>query len=115
MIIEGILITIGVILAIWGLCELLHNLRLISIFKAKNVKLLSVVFLKPNRAVSQLNFAAEQKNWLGGDFAEYIIGVTDGIDGEELKECKHIAENRGIVLCDKQQLSRVADNLVFKL
>lgn len=115
MIIEGIFISFGVILAILGLCELLHTIHLASIFKKKEVKLLSVVFLKPERSVLQLKFATEQRRWLGSDFAEYVIGVTDDISDTELKECELFAKQNGVVLCNKELLSRVADNLVFKI
>lgn len=115
MIIEGIFISLGVILAILGLCELLHTIHLASIFKKKQVKLLSVVFLKPEHSVLQLKFATEQRRWLGSDFAEYVIGVTDGITDTELKVCELFAKENGIILCSKELLSRVADNLVFKI
>lgn len=115
MIIKGILITAGIFLAIWGLSELIHTLRLAAIFKKGRAKLLSVIFLKPESAVLQLMFAAEQKNWMGGDFAEYIIGVTDGLSDDELEECKAVAEKRGIILCKKSELIRVSENLTFKI
>lgn len=115
MIIEAILITAGMILAVFGLGELLHTLRLAFIFKKKEVKLLSVVFLRQGGAVSQLCFAAEQKNWLDGDFAEYVVAVTDGLSDDELAECREIAEQNGFVLCRKSELLRVAENLTFKI
>lgn len=115
MIIEAILIAAGVILAVFGLSELLHTVRLAFIFKKKEVKLLSVVFLKPESAVAQLCFAAEQRKWHGGDFAEYVVAVTDDITDEELIECKEIARKDGILLCQKSELLRVAENLTFKI
>ena len=115
MIIEAILIAIGVILAVFGLSELLHTVRLALTLKKKEVKLLSVIFLKSGDAVSQLCFAAEQRNWLGGDFAEYVVAVTDDITNGELTECKEFAEKSGFVLCRKSELLRVAENLTFKI
>jgi len=115
MIMEAILIAIGVILAVFGLSELLHTIRLAFIFKEKKSKLLSIVFLKPGSAMSQLCFAAEQHNWLGGDFADYVLAVTDNISDDELSECKELAQKRGLVLCRKAELLRVAENLTFKI
>ena len=111
MIIEGIFITLGVVFAICGLCELIHTIRLVTLGNSKNACMLSVAFLKPDSAVSQLSLAAEQRNWLGEDFARYIIGVTDAIGDEELSECRAVADEKGIILCDKEQLSRVASSL----
>ena len=115
MIVEAILISAGVILAVWGLSELLHTIRLATILRKKEVKLLSVVFLKPSSAILQLSFALEQKRWLGGDFAEYVVGVTDAIEGEELGVCKRFAKENGLILCQKSEFLRVADNLTFKI
>lgn len=115
MIIEGIFISLGFILAILGLCELLHTVHLATFYKKREVRLLSVIFLKPEQAVSQLMFAAEQKRWLGSDFAEYIIGVTDNLSEKELDDCKLLASKNAIILCSKDILSRVTENLVFKI
>lgn len=115
MIIEGIFISFGVILAILGLCELLHTIHLATFFRKRDVKLLSVIFLKPEQAMSQLQFAAEQKRWLGSDFAEYVVGVTDGLSDSEINGFKTFAEQNGIILCSKEMLSRVSENLVFKI
>ena len=115
MIIEAILITSGVILAVFGLGELLHTIRLAFICRKKEVKLLSVVFLRSGSAVAQLYFAAEQRNWLGGDFAEYVVAVIDDIDDDELAECREVASQKGFVLCKKSELLRISENLTFRI
>lgn len=115
MIIEGIFISLGVVLAILGLCELLHTIHLATFFKKREVRLLSVIFLKPEQSVSQLMFATEQQRWLGSDFAEYIVGITDDLSEEELNNCKLLASKNAIILCSKEMLSRVTENLVFKI
>jgi len=74
--------------------------------------MLCVVVLKPEAAVSQLRFAAEQQNWLGEDYAKYIIALTDGINSEELEDCKLLADDREIILCGTDELSRVIKNIV---
>lgn len=107
MIIEGILITLGIILAIGGLCESIHAIKLIGIMNSKKNPMVSLLVLKPKSAVLQLSFAAEQQNWLGEDFAKYVVALTDGIASDELEECKLVASDRGIILCKTCELSQV--------
>lgn len=111
MIIEVLLIIAGTVLAIGGLCEGMHAIRLFGIMNPKKNPMICVVPLKSEMSASQLNFAAEQQNWLGEDFAKYIIALTDGIEDKELECCKLAADDKGIILCSSNELSRIIKNL----
>ena len=104
MIIEGIFITLGIILAIGGLCESIHAIKLIGIMNSKRNPMVSLLVLKPKEWVFQLDFAAEQQNWLGEDFAKYVIAVTDSIEPEEIESCRQLANEKNIILCKTSEL-----------
>ncbi|MBR4073569.1 MAG: hypothetical protein IKK24_06470 [Clostridia bacterium] len=105
MIIKGIIIIIGFIFAIIGLCEFIHTVKLMFLASRKKCKTVSVVWLKSNSAVEQISFVSEQLCWLGGDFAEYVIAVTDEIDKDELDNCRSFAEGRSIIFCAESALT----------
>ena len=105
MIIKGILIVLTFVFAISGLCELIHSIRLLFLSSLKKKAVYSVVVLKPKEALNQVNFAAEQLNWLGDDYAQKVIAVTDSVTEAELDECRLAAEGKNILFCKLQELS----------
>ena len=106
MIIKGILIVFEFIFAILGLCELIHGIRLILFSSAKKNNVYSVVFLSPERAVGQIGFLSEQLCWLGSDFADYAIALTDLLDESELSDALSAAEGKNITFCKTEELTQ---------
>ncbi len=105
MIIKGILIVLTFVFAISGLCELIHSIRLLFLSPLKKKTVYSVVVLKPQEALSQVSFASEQLNWLGNDYAEKAIAITDAVSDTELEACHRAAEGKNIIFCKLKELS----------
>lgn len=107
--IESVLLVIGVLLAVSGLCEFIHTVRLLFILPKKCNKGINLLWLKKGKAISQLKFAYEQIRWYGNTYADHIIAVTSDLDQEELEECKKYTENSDIILCPSDVLSHIAE------
>ena len=82
--IKGILICVLLLLAVSGICDIIHSVRswLISSERPRNN--ISVLYLKEGTAFSQLKYIAEQYRWFGADFAEYYIAVTDELKHNDI-------------------------------
>ena len=104
MIIKTILTVIGFILAVIGLCELIHATRLTFLSPKIKKKSISVIWLKPDSAMEQIGFAAEQLCWQGNDYADYTLAVTDLLTEEELDGCRPTANGRNIIFCKASNL-----------
>lgn len=96
-----------VLLAVSGICELIHGLRLIIISPKRISAPISVIRLKSGEAAAQIRYAVEQRKWLGPQYAQHIVAVASGISEAELAECQEIAGNNGVIICTLQMLSDV--------
>lgn len=65
----------------------------------------SIVILKKNFAIKQLNFFWQKIKWHGNNFAYGIIAVTDAIDDDEIFACRDFIVNKNIFLCSLNSLS----------
>ncbi|MDD6478868.1 MAG: hypothetical protein PUF48_03510 [Oscillospiraceae bacterium] len=104
MIIEATFIILGFMLLILGLCELIHIITLAVISKAGNPEFITLIFLKPEKYLSQLMQANEQRRWQGEDFTSRIIAVSDALSLEEMSEAQNYCKRSGIFLCSKENL-----------
>ena len=104
--IKAFLVTIGIIFAMAGLCELIYILRLL-IASPKGIRNnYTVLMLRESFAEAQLRFCAAQLKWLGGSFAQTVIAVTDGISKEKLREYSAVFTD-GFVFCPSEALGNV--------
>lgn len=86
-------------LALMGLSELIHIIRLSIISPKKRAISYSVVFLDRDFTKEQIDYIISQALWQGKNFAEYIIAVRPDdciIDNEKIVE-----KNYNIIFCDK--------------
>ncbi len=95
------LIFIVLVFSIFGLCEALHNLKLLLIFPKRKMQSSMVVILKENTAEQQMLFVGEQYKWMGTKFADRVIAVCENFSAEMVEECKSIADKYGIKLVVK--------------
>ncbi len=102
--IEYILIISAFVLAVSGLAELLHFLRLLLCRPKKQKNIYSLVLLKSGDAVNQLNFALAQQKWYGSFYADKIIAVNDGLSESELECCRSITDCENAVICNSDAL-----------
>lgn len=105
--IKGVLICITVLLAVSGLCDIIHTIRS-WVFSSKRPRNnYSIIYLKCGDAVSQLKFVNEQYRWYGTDFAEYIIAITDDVSNEELKQLEQAFDGNEYIFCPSVALPNV--------
>ena len=98
--IKAILLTAVALLAIAGLCEFLHSLRIFFILPERPYHNFGIVFLKNNKAVRQLKFAVEQRKWMGVHYCEHIVAVyDDGLEYSQLEMCRDMAGKNDVLIC----------------
>lgn len=90
-----------------GLAEFLHTVKIKLLNVGRRGLMYSVIFLRPNLPERQIAFAAEQRLWLGGSFADAVVAVSDGLSAESETACRAVAEKYGIVLCSTRELAEV--------
>lgn len=107
--IETVLLAIGIILAVSGLCELIHTIRLAFLMPKKGSRGIIVIWLKSGIAAQQLRFADEQALWYGNTYADYVVAVTSELCEEELDTCRRLTADNDIILCPSEALSHIAE------
>lgn len=91
-------------LAILGLSELLHTLKVFLLCRSDETGKTMVLVPQDKNFVKLLLNSAEQRKWQGKKFAEKII-IIDSLLCEENKiECKRLAEKLDFQMCDKSRL-----------
>lgn len=105
--VKVILIIAVSLLAISGICELIHSICILMVIPRRPVNNYCVLYLDSENAYYQLRFAVEQMRWQNNHFAEKIIAVTDEADDEQLNKCKILVEENGIILCPSDALANV--------
>lgn len=109
--IKIILIILLGIMALLGLTEMFHAVKLIFISPDESAAAYSVIVLSPGYAVEQLRYAYEQRLWLGSAYADDIIAVVSRLDSDEISECESFAESRDIMLCKDDINEKIAGNV----
>lgn len=98
------IIAAGVLcLALLGLTELLHMLKLLLIKPEKRAIVYSLIILHGDTPERQLLPAIEQRLWLGGDYCDHIIAVD--ISSVDDGECRSLAEKYGVIYCTGDSLN----------
>ena len=91
------------ILAILGLSEFLHILKLLFILPKFKMHTQLYIGLQEDTALKQIAFAGEQLLWLGNKYAENVFAVGDGLTEEMLFECQRLSKKYGIeILCERK-------------
>ena len=109
--VKGILIASLLVLAVAGICEIIHLIRLYLVSDGKKNINYALVFLRSGRAVNQLQFMYEQLLWQGGSYADTIIGIDYGLSEEERKLCYEYSRQKNIIITIPEMLSGVLDTL----
>lgn len=110
--IKGVLICILLLLAISGICDIIHSVRswLISSERPRNN--ISVIYLKEGTALSQLKYIAEQYRWYGTDFAEYYIAVTDELKNNDISDLEKAFAESVFIFCPSSAVPNVIKSLM---
>ncbi len=105
--IKSVLIVVCVLLAVSGLCEFIHTIRVAFCIPKKGRRGVMVVWLKPGICTQQIRFVSQQIEWYGSAYADHIIAVTSEVGDEELTECRALTENTDIILCPQEVLAHI--------
>ncbi len=81
--VEALFLTLGLILCIFGLTELIHAVSLWMCGARHRRKSCSVIWLKPKSAWEQLRYERLQMRWLGKAYTDVVIAITDALDPQE--------------------------------
>lgn len=84
------------VLAIFGLSEFLHTIKLFFVFPKRRLYSRNIVDLKEPTAEKQLRYVCEQYKWYGKSFADFIVFNTSSIKSETCEKCKEIARKYGV-------------------
>ncbi len=102
---ELILFTVLCVFALFGLGEIIHEIRLIFVSPKKRTRTVTLIYLESGSAEQQLMFVAEQAAWLGRKYSDRIIAVDTGISEEERKNCERIAASYSITLASANEIT----------
>lgn len=97
------------LLALLGLTELIHGIRVFAVSNKRRAPTFSVVHLNNISPVQQLKYALEQFIWMGSEYADRIIAVTDDLDEKNKELCKHIRGADLVTFCSLDKLSEVLE------
>ena len=100
-----LLLGVFCVFCIAGICEFFYLIRLLFYFPKTRTKCYSLIVLKENFALKQLNFIWQKIKWQGEDFADGIVALTDNLKADELLICKKFVINKNIILCTLDSLS----------
>lgn len=109
--VKGFLMAVLLVLAVAGICEVIHLIRLYLASDGKKNINYALVFLRSGRAVSQLKYMYEQLLWQGNGYADAIIGVDYDLSDEERKLCYEYSRKKDIIITVPEMLGRVLDTL----
>lgn len=102
---ELILFTVLCVFALFGLCEIIHEIRLIFVSPKKRTRTVTLIYLEKGSAEQQLMFISEQAAWLGRKYSDRVIAVDTGISEEERKNCERIAASYSITLAGTDEIT----------
>ena len=109
--VKTILLLAFFLLAVSGLCELIHFFTLLVTSTGKPNKTFMVIMLKKGTAFEQLRFVRLQKRWLGDKYAEKIVAICPQTDENEYNSCKMLCDMNDILLCPFEALDNVLQSL----
>ena len=104
--VELLLLGLLAVFTIAGICEFVYLIRLMFYFPYVKTNSYSLVVLKEDYAVRQLNFLWQKLKWQGEDYASGIIAITDNLGYDELIDCSKFIVNKNIILSSIDSLTK---------
>ena len=83
--------------AVLGVSEIIHLIKTAIHSPSKRPKNYWVVMLEKGSAEQQLKYAVLKYAWQNNDYKNLVI-ITNDVSGEELENCKELAQKYGIEL-----------------
>ena len=109
--IKIILLVITIALAALGLTEFVYGMRICS-WSPKCSNAATVLLLKEDDAISQLECAIFKARWFGNRYSTCIIALTDELSESTLKQCALLTEDTEVVLVPVKYFKNVI-NAIF--
>ena len=104
--IKTVLITAALILAILGLCEVMHAVRLLLLAPKRLPGAVTVVNLCGEEPLRQLHYAGAAISWSDSIAGNVRLAVCELPPGKQREECRRAAERYDITLCSAEQLAK---------
>ncbi len=101
---ELIFILLFAILAILGLAEILHTIRLWILSGGEKSEKILIIVPDNEGFPKQLLKIYEEARWQGENFARKIVVVDSCLNEENKQECEKLVQRLGFCLCSKSQL-----------
>ncbi len=98
---KTVLILACLILAVFGLSEFMHILKLYQIFPKPKLLTHIVVDLKNETATKQIRYICEQYLWYGKRYADFIVFDATSLDDENYIAAKTVAEKYGFKINER--------------
>ena len=111
---EILFLVIISVLAVFGLSEIIHLLRIYIYLPKKKALSYLVIKLSPDDAESQLRVVGEQYLWQGKKLADNVVAVNDVLSVELKESCERIAKRYNIVYCSSKELFNAAEIIFGK-
>lgn len=108
--IKMILITLSAVLAVLGLSEVIHAIRLLVLAPKKHPQTVTVVRLSGDEPLRQLHYAGNALTWNETSAENAKLAVCSLPAGKLLEECRETAERYDILLCSENELLHYFEN-----
>lgn len=104
--IKIILLAISAVLAVLGLCEVLHTVRLLILAPKQPPEAITVIKLSGEESLRQLHYAGAALSWSEAVAGGKRVAVCDEPENELSEEYLAAAAQYDILLCSTKQLMR---------
>lgn len=112
--IKTVLTAAAIVLAILGLCEVMHAVRMLLLAPKRLPGAVTVVNLGGEEPLRQLHYAGTALSWNGTAAGGVKLAVCGLPPGKRREECRRAAERYDITLCSAEQLPRILDEILKK-
>ncbi len=108
--IKSILLVALVILAVLGICDVIHFFRRILFSPTEKPRKMLLVFLSNKQPLLQLRQVYDSFLWHGDEFAENIVAVLDNVDESDWTACREFCSDKfKIFLTERSSISEFLD------
>lgn len=103
-VVKSIILLCLLLLIVTGVCEIIYIIKMLINYPGTRVKNYSIIILKKNYALKQLNYIWQKIKWYGDSYALGVIALTDALDNNEISKCSKFALGKNITLCSTNSI-----------
>lgn len=101
--VEFLLLFVTLLLAILGLSELIHMLKIKITYPTKKNKNYILIILTKENATEQIKYIADKLQWSGKNYADGVFAIYN--DEVDLNSCYDLVSRYNIMLCSPEELA----------